>query len=140
MRARDLRTSLFALFAVLSLVPAAQANADEGGKEDSELDRVFGKWTTRTPGCVAGVSVNGKAPTVKAYGMADLEHDVPNRADTIFEAGSISKQFTAAAILLLARDGKLSLDDPVRKFIPELPDYGVPLTLRHMLTHTSGLR
>ena len=72
--------------------------------------------------------------------MADLEHDVPNTADTIFEAGSVSKQFTAAAVLLLARDGKLSLDDPVRKYIPELPDYGTPLTIRHMLTHTSGLR
>ncbi|HEX7486644.1 MAG TPA: serine hydrolase domain-containing protein, partial [Vicinamibacterales bacterium] len=59
---------------------------------------------------------------------------------TIFEAGSVSKQFTAAAVLLLARDGKLSLDDPVRKYIPELPDYGKPLTIRHMLQHTSGLR
>ena len=57
--------------------------------------------------------------------MADLEHDVPNAPDTIFEAGSVSKQFTAAAVLLLARDGKLSIDDPVRKYIPELPDYGV---------------
>ena len=60
----------------------------------------------------------------KAYGMADLEHDARNRADTIFEAGSVSKQFTAAAVLLLAREGKLSLDDPVRKYVPELPDYG----------------
>src|SRR6185295_13369699 len=76
----------------------------------------------------------------KAYGMADLEHDVKNDPETIFEAGSVSKQFTAAAVLLLARDGKLSLDDPVRKYIPEVPDYGVPLTIRHMLNHTSGLR
>ena len=72
--------------------------------------------------------------------MADLEHDVPNRPDTIFEAGSVSKQFTAAAVLLLARDGKLSLDDPVRKYVPELPDYGTPVTIRQMLQHTSGLR
>jgi CubicO group peptidase (beta-lactamase class C family) len=76
----------------------------------------------------------------KGYGMADLEHDIPNTADTIFETGSIAKQFTAAAVLLLVADGKLSLDDPVRKYIPELPDYGTPLTIRHMLTHTSGLR
>src|SRR5262249_52798644 len=76
----------------------------------------------------------------KGYGMADLERDVKITPDTIFEAGSVSKQFTAAAVLLLARDGKLSLDDPVRKYIPELPDYGVPLTIRHMLNHTSGLR
>ena len=72
--------------------------------------------------------------------MADLEREVENAPDTIFEAGSVSKQFTAAAVLLLARDGKLSIDDPVRKHVPELPDYGVPLTIRHMLTHTAGLR
>src|SRR5262249_21935167 len=76
----------------------------------------------------------------KAYGSADLEHEVRNTPDTIFEAGSVSKQFTAAAVLLLARDRKLSLDDPVRKYVPELPDYGKPLTIRHLLTHTSGLR
>ena len=77
---------------------------------------------------------------LKAYGMADLEHDVRNTPDTIFEAGSVSKQFTAMAVQLLASEGKLSLDDPVRKYIPELPDYGKPLTIRHMLSHTSGLR
>src|SRR5262249_55717220 len=72
--------------------------------------------------------------------MADLEPDVRITPETIFEAGSVSKQFTAAAILLLAREHKLSLDDPVRQYIPELPDYHTPLTIRHMLTHTSGLR
>src|SRR5204863_2535 len=63
-----------------------------------------------------------------------------NTPDTIFEAGSVSKQFTAAAVLLLAREGKLSLDDPVRKYIPELPDSASSVLIRHMLTHTSGLR
>jgi CubicO group peptidase (beta-lactamase class C family) len=72
--------------------------------------------------------------------MADLEHDVGNTPDTIFEAGSVSKQFTAAGVLLLAREGKLKLDDPVRKYVPELPDYGSPLLIRHMLMHMSGLR
>ncbi len=76
----------------------------------------------------------------RAYGMADLEHDVANRPDTIFEAGSVSKQFTAAAVLLLVREGKLSLDDPVRRYVPEIPDYGSPLLIRHMLNHMSGLR
>lgn len=101
---------------------------------------MFSRWTTETPGCAVGVSKNGQIVLEKAYGTADLEHDVPNRPDTIFEAGSVSKQFTAAAVLLLARDGKLSLDDPVRKYIPELPDYGTPITIRQMLQHTSGLR
>ena len=106
----------------------------------ASVDAVFARWNQATPGCAVGVGVNGKSVLERAYGMADLEHDVPNTPDTIFEAGSVSKQFTAAAVLLLARDGKLSIDDPVRKYIPELPDYGVPLTIRHMLTHTSGLR
>jgi len=72
--------------------------------------------------------------------MADLEHDITNTPATIFEAGSVSKQFTAAAIVLLAEQGRLSLDDDVRKHVPELPDYGTPITIRHMMTHTSGLR
>ena len=72
--------------------------------------------------------------------MADLEHDVRITPETIFEAGSVSKQFTAAAVLQLARDGRLSLDDPVRKYVPELPEYDTPVRIRHMLTHTSGLR
>ena len=104
------------------------------------VDAIFTKWNASTPGCAVGVAVGGKPVLTKAYGMADLEHDVPNTPDTIFEAGSLSKQFTAMAIMLLAKEGKLSIDDPVRKYIPELPDYGVPLTIRHMLTHTSGLR
>ena len=110
------------------------------GVAETQVDKVFARWTTSTPGCAVGVGKGGTPVLQKAYGMADLEHDVPNRADTIFEAGSVSKQFTAAAILLLAQDGKLSLDDPARKYVPELPDYGAPLTIRQMLQHTSGLR
>ena len=104
------------------------------------VDAVFAKWTAATPGCAVGVATGGTPVLTRGYGMADLEHDVPITADTIFEAGSVSKQFTAAAILQLARDGKLSLDDPVRQYVPELPDYGAPLLIRHMLNHTSGLR
>jgi CubicO group peptidase (beta-lactamase class C family) len=106
----------------------------------SAVDAVFARWTATTPGCAVGVGVGGKPVLERAYGMADLERGVPNTPDTIFEAGSVSKQFTAAAVLLLAREGKLSIDDAVRKYVPELPEYGVPLTIRHMLTHTSGLR
>ena len=107
---------------------------------DSEVDKIFSKWTSAMPGCAVGVGVDGRPALLKAYGMADLEHDVKNTPDTIFEAGSVSKQFTAAAVLLLARERKLSIDDPVRKYIPEVPDYGSSLTIRHMLNHTSGLR
>jgi CubicO group peptidase (beta-lactamase class C family) len=104
------------------------------------VDAIFAKYSSTTPGCAVGVATDGKPMLAKGYGMADLEHDVRIAPDTVFEAGSVSKQFTAAAVMLLARDGKLSLDDPVRKYIPELPEYPAPLTVRHMLTHTSGLR
>ena len=121
---------------------------------DAKVDAVFAKWTASTPGCAVGVATNGKPVLAKGYGMADLEHDVRISPDSIFEAGSVSKQFTAAAVLLLEREGKLSLDDQVRKYIPEVPDFppppagavpgsGVasgPITIRHMLNHTSGLR
>lgn len=107
---------------------------------EAPVDAVFGGWTADTPGCAVGVSQGGTPVLEKAYGMADLEHDVRNTPSTIFEAGSVSKQFTAAAVLLLAREGRLALDDSVRKHVPELPDYGMPLTIRHMLMHMSGLR
>ena len=121
----------------LTVMPQAQGVAT---RPDAAVDDIFAKWTTATPGCAVGVAVGGRPVLLKAYGMADLEHDVRITPETIFEAGSVSKQFTALAIQLLVSEGKLSLDDPVRKYIPELPDYKVALTLRHMLTHTSGLR
>ncbi len=105
-----------------------------------EVDALFLAWSSATPGCAVGVSDDGRIVLERAYGMADLEHGVPNRPDTIFEAGSVSKQFTAAAVLLLAQDGKLSLDDPIRKHVPELPESAATITIRQMLHHTSGLR
>ena len=134
-----MRTLLFSALVIssLSAAPAAQAVAV---RPEEAVDTIFAKWNSSTPGCAVGVAVNGKPVLLKAYGMADLEHDVRNTPETIFESGSVAKQFTALAVQLLAADGKLSLDDPVRKYIPELPDYKVPLTIRHMLTHTSGLR
>jgi CubicO group peptidase (beta-lactamase class C family) len=74
------------------------------------------------------------------YGMANLDHDVPIQTDTIFHVASVSKQFTNAAIVLLAQDGKLSLDDEVHQYLPELPDLGAPITIRQLIHHTSGLR
>ena len=124
----------------LCITAAATIVGRQSASPDARIDVVFAKYDRTTPGCTVAVSRKGAIVAEKAYGMADLEHDVAIRPDTIFEAGSVSKQFTAAAILLLARDGKLSLDDPAQKYIPELPDYGAPLTIRHMLTHTSGLR
>jgi CubicO group peptidase (beta-lactamase class C family) len=126
--------------AVAMAVALQTAAGGQSAAVGGRIDQLFARWTSSTPGCAVGAAAKGTVVAEKGYGMADLEHDVPNGGATIFEAGSVSKQFTAAAVLLLARDGKLSLDDPVRRHIPELPDYGAPLTIRHMLTHTSGLR
>lgn len=124
---------------VLAALPVA-IFAQPGAVDVAGVDAVFARYSRATPGCAVGVSAEGTRALARGYGMADLEHDVPIAADTIFEAGSVSKQFTAAAVLLLARDGKLSIDDPVKTYVPELPDYGKPLLIRHILNHTSGLR
>ncbi len=123
----------------LALIPIALAGQGTPAP-DAKIDAVFAKYSASTPGCAVGAATGGTPVLAKGYGMADLEHDVKIGPATIFEAGSVSKQFTAAAVMLLARDGKLALDDQVREYIPELPDYGSPLTIRHMLNHTSGLR
>lgn len=135
---------LFALTVVAVLSSATWAQVPDKAKVVAGAERAFEKFTKAyvapAPGCAAAVSLNGETVFEKAFGLADLEHSVPNTTQTIFESGSVAKQFTAAALVLLQQDGKLSLDDPVRKHIPELPDYGAPLTIRHLLNHTSGLR
>jgi CubicO group peptidase (beta-lactamase class C family) len=86
------------------------------------------------------VAIAGGPATTVARGQADLEHPEPLTPASIIETGSLAKQFTAAAMMLLVQDGKLSLDDDIRRYLPEMPDYGTPVTIRHLLTHTSGLR
>jgi CubicO group peptidase (beta-lactamase class C family) len=128
---------VIAAAAFLGSRTAAQA---PGTSIQPQVDKLFSRWTASTPGCAVGADVKGQPVVRAAYGTADLEHDVPITLDTIFEVGSVSKQFTAAAVLLLARDGKLSLDDKVRKHIPEMPDVAADITIRQMLNHTAGLR
>lgn len=125
-----------------SAVGVAAAAAQELTPVDlNAVDSIFAEFDgPDTPGCAIGASIDGRPVLLRAYGMADLEHDVPNTPTTVFEPGSVSKQFTAAATILLALDGVISLDDDVREYIPELPDYGEPITIRQLMTHTSGLR
>lgn len=106
----------------------------------ARVDSIFAFATATTPGCAVAAIRNGAVEYAKGYGMADLEHDVAITTQTPFYMASVSKQFAAAAVNLLALDGKLSLDDDVRKTIPELPEYGATITLRHLMHHTSGLR
>ncbi|WP_256869018.1 serine hydrolase domain-containing protein [Sphingobium lactosutens] len=125
----------------LSGAAIAQNAAPADAGSIARLDALFARWDRKdAPGCAVAVSRNGQAIATRAYGMADLEKRVPATPDSIYEAGSDSKQFTAAAILMLAREGKLSLDDDIRKYLPEIPAYSAPVTIRHMLHHTSGLR
>ena len=110
-------------------------------EQSKKVDELFAKWDrTDSPGCALSVMQGGKIIYKRAYGMANLDHDVILTTDTPFHVASISKQFTAAAIMLLQQDGKLSVDDDVHKYIPELPDFGAKITIRNLLHHTSGLR
>ena len=122
---------------VTALLVGTSAYAQD---KTGEIDKIFSWATPTTPGCVVAVSHHGKLLVNRAYGLADLERDVPLSTNSIFDAGSVRKQFVAAAILLLVEEGRLSLSDDVRKHVPQLPDYGHKITLNHLLTHTSGLR
>src|SRR5579859_3604741 len=127
------------LLAALAILAPSLAGAATPA-ETKAVDALFSEFGKTTPGCAVAVEQGGKRLLTKAYGMADLEQSVPITADTVFEAGSLSKQFTAASIAILASQGKLSLDDDAHKYLPELPDYGTPLTVKHLLHHISGLR
>ena len=107
----------------------------------ARVDSVFAPWTgTDRPGCAVGVSHRGHTVLERAYGKADLASGAPMTPATVVHAASLAKQVTALAVLLLERDGKLSLDDDVRRWLPELPRYEKPITVSHLLGHTSGLR
>ena len=126
------------------IVAASTSSAQMSTLPDSttrRIDRIFAAFTNETPGCGVGINRDGKPAYVKTFGMANLEYDIPLTPNTVFESGSVAKQFTAGAIVLLALDGKLSLEDDVRKYIPEVPVFpGGPITIRMLLNHTSGLR
>ena len=122
---------------------AARAQHIVGARDARALraDSVFQRFDrTDSPGCALGVYQDGKLQYARGYGMASLEHGVALSPRSVLDVGSISKQFTAMAILMLQKEGKLSLDDPIRKYIPEMPAYADKITLRRALSQTSGLR
>ncbi len=104
-------------------------------------DRLLAAWDRPgQPGYAVGVVHRGQLIYARSFGCADAETGAPIDSQTIFQVASLSKQFTAYAILLLAQAGKLSLDDNIRQYVPKVPDLGYPITIRHLLHHTSGLR
>jgi CubicO group peptidase (beta-lactamase class C family) len=136
-------TSLFAALALLALPRAASAQYSIGARDDKALraDSVFRHFDrTDSPGCALGVYESGNIRYARGYGLASLEHSVPLSPRSVLDVGSISKQFTAMAMLILEKDGKLSIDDPIRKIFPELPAYADGVTWRRALSQTSGLR
>src|SRR5687767_1067443 len=139
-----LKNAVVVSLLVAFMFSLAPAQALDQAKVVAGAERVWEKtvkgYVAPGPGCAVGISLNGQTVFEKAFGLAEMEHNIPNTPQTIFESGSVAKQFTAAAIVLLAQEGKLSIDDPVKKYIPELPEYEKPITIRHILTHTAGLR
>jgi CubicO group peptidase (beta-lactamase class C family) len=107
----------------------------------SQIDQLFAEYDDlNAPGAAVAVVKDGQTIFSKGYGSANLEYDIPVSPSTVFHIASVSKQFTVFSILLLAEEGKLSFDDDIRKYIPEVPDFGKVITLRHLASHTSGLR
>lgn len=107
---------------------------------DKQVDRLFSKYNSITSGVAVAVVKDGKIIFKKGYGAANLEYDVPVTTKTVFNAASVSKQFTAFAVYLLEKQGKLSLEDDVRKYIAEIPDSGKTVRIKHLLAHTSGIK
>ena len=136
------RTAVLAA-ALVTVSSGARAQHIVGMRDARALaaDSVFQRFDrTDSPGCALGVYQNGKVLYARGYGMASLEHGIALTPRSVLDIGSISKQFTAMAILMLQKEGKLSIDDPIRKYIPEMPAYADKITIRRALSQTSGLR
>jgi len=131
-RRRLPRVILFPLIAILA--PGADAAARIDAFVASEMARA------KIPGIAVGVVRDGRTVVARGYGLADVEHRVPVKTATAFQSGSIGKQFLATAVMLLAEDGALSVDDPVEKHLGPVPDGWKPMTIHHLLSHTSGLQ
>jgi CubicO group peptidase (beta-lactamase class C family) len=134
------RLVLLALAATCLAEPAAAAAP---ASLEAAVDAIMagkGIGPRTAPGCAISVVQAGKTLIAKGYGAADLEHGAAFTPDTVSETGSVAKQFTAAAVLMLAEEGRLSLDDDIRKYLPEMPDYGTPIRIRDLIHQTSGVR
>ncbi len=134
----------FAIGAVAAIGGLAAAVLPGTAQPDGpgpRVDALFASWTgPRAPGCAVSVMRGRELVFARGYGDANLEYDVPITSSTVFHVASVSKQFTALAVALLVADGEVSWDDDIRRHVPELPDFGTPITLRHLAHHTSGVR
>ena len=133
---------MYRFIPLMVAVSAALSNSFVLADDNSDqVDQIFARWAHEdSPGAAVAIVKNGKTLYSNGYGMANLEHNIPNTSKTIFHVASTSKQFTAFAIFLLEQDEKLSLDDDIHKHLPELPDFKKKIRIRHLIHHTSGLR
>jgi len=136
MKIINIKRCFFLLITIIPFASFSQSFSDTA----ILIEKIFSRYTPQNPGCQLSISRNNTVIFSKAWGNADLENNIPLTTKSIIEAGSVSKQFTAAAVLLLEQQGKLSVNDDVRKFIPELPDYGTVIRIKHLIHHTSGLK
>ncbi|HSJ05187.1 MAG TPA: serine hydrolase domain-containing protein [Longimicrobiales bacterium] len=134
---RTVRLVVAFLAAVATGTPGLHAQQPS----QAAVDAIFAAYDQREgPGCALAVVRDGKIEYQRGYGYANLDYGIRNSPDMVYYVGSVSKQFTAAAVALLAQEGRISLDADVRDYFPELPDYGRTMTIRHLVHHTSGLR
>jgi len=125
----------------VSLVPSSASAFQASADRQARVDAVFAEYDrTNGPGCSVGVVQDGRLVLDRGYGIGNLDHSIPLRGSSVFYLASVSKQFAAASVLIASHEGFLSLDDDVRTHLPEFPDYGTRVTVRHLLHHTSGVR
>jgi len=132
-----MRLLIFTFLFLLSLQTVAQVNDFNIHKK---IDSIFSEYDSLKPGVAVAVIRDGKIDFKKGYGLANLEYDIPILTETKFHIASVSKQFTAFSIYLLNKEGKLSLEDDIRKYVPELPQYNKVIKIKNLLAHTSGIR
>ena len=133
-------TATLAALIALTLSACTPAAPPPGGPTNADIDAIFADLEGDRPGAAVGVILDGEVVHRAGYGIADLDHGVPITPGTVFDIASISKQFGAMAALLLEAEGDLDLDENVRAYVPELPDFGAVITPRHLIHHTSGIR
>lgn len=125
------------ILALTLLLASSSSAAEAADRVDAFVRAEMAR--EQVPGVAVAIVDHGRVVKARGYGLANVEHDVPVRAETIFQSGSLGKQFTAATVMTLVEEGKISLDDSIAKYFPEAPEAFRPITVRHLLTHTSGI-
>ncbi len=138
---RRLAVILAASFLTFAMASSVESAAYPRTEQTGRVDALFAEWDRPdSPGAALGIVKDGRLIYARGYGMANLEYDIPITPQNVFRTGSVGKMFTAMCIALLAEAGDLSLDDDIRKYLPEMPEYEPPVTIRHLVHHTGGLR